>query len=215
MYHIKWDLALELGLLWVGLYLFHRYLGIWAIWGNCAEIHQIMCRDTWKVIQSLQLLVSHQVRLYSVSGPSVGRAIPVSQVLGYWSNLAKLGLNTLNHVQGQIKSNPKSSAYCLNIKWEVTQCRGPLWVELYLFHRCSGIGAIWVNWARIPQIMCRKTWKVIQSLQLLVSHQMRPYSSVRALCELSYTCFTGTRVLGQFWKTGPEYPKSCAGTHET
>ena len=27
---------------------------------------------------------------------------------------------------------------------------------------------------------------------------MRPYSSVKALCWMSYTCFTGTRVLGQF-----------------
>ena len=31
----------------------------------------------------------------------------------------------------------------------------------------------------------------------------------------NYTCFTGTQVLGQFGKTGPEYPKSCAGTHES
>ena len=41
--------------------------------------------------------------------PSVGRAIPVSQVLRYWGNLGKLGLNTPNHMQGHIKSNPKSS----------------------------------------------------------------------------------------------------------
>ena len=74
--------------------------------------------------------------------------------------------------------------------------------------------AIWRNWARIPQIMCRDTWNLIRSLQLLVSHQMRPYSSVRALCGSSYTGFTGTWVLGQFGEIRPEYPKSCAGTHE-
>ena len=62
--------------------------------------------------------------------------------------------------------------------------------------------------------MCRDTWKVIQSLQLLVSHQMRPYSSVRALSGSSYTCFTGTQVLGQFGEFGPGYPKSRAGTNE-
>ena len=38
-------------------------------------------------------------------------------------------------------------------------------------------------------------------------------SSVRVLCELSYTRFTGTRVLGQFQETGPEYPKSCTKGH--
>ena len=55
--------------------------------------------------------------------------------------------------------------------------------------------------------------KVIQSLQLFVSHQIRPNSSVRALCGLSYTCFTGSQVLGQFGEIGPEYPKLCAGGH--
>ena len=44
---------------------------------------------------------------------------------------------------------------------------------------------------------------------------MRSYCSVKGLCRLSYTCFTGTRVLGQFGETGSEYPKSCAGTHES
>ena len=93
-----------------------------------------------------------------VSKPSVGRIIPVSQVLMYWGNLGKLGPNNPNHVQGYMKS--------------------------------------------------------IQSLQLLVSHQMRPYSSVRALCGSSYTCFTGTRVLGKFGEIRPEYTKSRAGTHK-
>ena len=148
-----------------------------------------------------------------VSRPSVGRIIPVSQVLRYWGNLGKLGPNTPNHVQGHMKSNPKSSALCFTSKqtllqcqdpqWvklylfhryqgiggtleklgpntpnhvqghmksnskssdpyftsneTLLQCQGPLWVELYLFHRYSGIGAIWGNLARIPQIMHRDT----------------------------------------------------------
>ena len=117
-----------------------------------------MCRDTWKVIQSLQLLVSHQVRPYSSVRTLCG--------LSYTS----------------------------------------------FTYPC--IGAIWWNWAQIPQIICRDTWKVIQSLQLLVSHQMRPYSSVRALSGSSYTCFTGTQVLGQFGEFGAGYPKSRAGTNE-
>ena len=149
-----------------------------------------------------------------VSRPSVGPIIPVSQVLRYWDNLGKLGPNTPNHVQGHMKSNPKSSAPCFTSNETLLQCQDPLWVELYLFHRYSGVEAIWGNWARIPQIICKDTGKVIQSLQLLVLHEMRPYSSVRALCGSSYTCFTGTRLSGQFGEIGSEYHELHAGTHE-
>ena len=53
-----------------------------------------------------------------------------------------------------------------------------------------------------------------QSLQLLISHQMRLYSSAKGLCGLNYSCFSGTQVLGQFRETGPKYPKSCTKTYE-
>ena len=43
-----------------------------------------------------------------------------------------------------------------------------------------------------------------QSLQLLISHQMRLCFSVKGLYELSYICFSGTWVLGQFGETGPK-----------
>ena len=97
--------------------------GIGTIWENWARIPQITCRDTWKVIQSLQILILHQMRPYS-------------------------------------------------------SVKGLLWGDLYLFHRYSGIGAIWGNLAQISQIMHRDTWKVIQSLQLHISHQISFYSSV-------------------------------------
>lgn len=40
---------------------------------------------------------------------------------------------------------------------------------------------------------------------------MRPYSSVNALCGLSYTGVTGTQVLKHFRETGSEFPKLYAG----
>ena len=40
---------------------------------------------------------------------------------------------------------------------------------------------------------------------------MRPYSSAKGLCGLSYTFFTGTQLLGQFGKTGPPQWPSCTG----
>ena len=88
---------------------------------------------------------------------SMGRIIPVSQVLRYWGNLWKLNPNTPNHVLGRMKSNPKSSAPCFRSSETLLQCQGPLRVELYLFHRYTGIGVIWENWVQIPQITCRDT----------------------------------------------------------
>ena len=43
---------------------------------------------------------------------------------------------------------------------------------------------------------------------------MRPYSSVKSLFGLSYTCLPGSQVLRQLGETGPEYLKSCVETHE-
>ena len=43
---------------------------------------------------------------------------------------------------------------------------------------------------------------------------MRPYSKVQTTERSNYTCFTGTRVLGEFEETWSKYPKPSAGTHE-
>ena len=61
--------------------------------------------------------------------------------------------------------------------------------------------------------MCWDIWKVIQSLQLLLFHQIRFYSRVIALCGLSYTCFIGNQLLLQFGETGLKTRKTCA--HES
>ena len=125
--------------------------------------------------------------------------------------MGNLGPNTPNHVQEHMKSHPKFSAPCFTSNETFLKCESSLWVELYLFHRYSGIGGILGNWAQILQMMHRDARKVIQSFQLLFSNQMRLYSSVRVLFKLSYTCFSGTEVLGPFQEAGPEYSKSCAG----
>ena len=134
-----------------------------------------------------------------VSGPSVSWAIAVSQVLGYWGNLGKLGPNTPYYVQEHMKSNPKSSAPCFTSNETLLQCQSPLWGELYLFHWYLGIGAIWENWARIPQITWKIIWKVIQSPQILILHQMRPYSSVKALLWGELYLFHRYSGIGAVW----------------
>ena len=57
----------------------------------------------------------------------------------------KLASNTLNHVQGHIEQNPKCSAPYFTSSETLLKCQDPLWVELYLFHRYSCIGAFQEN----------------------------------------------------------------------
>ena len=52
--------------------------------------------------------------------------------------------------------------------------------------------------------------KVVQSLQLLISHQVRPYSSVEAIRELSFTCFFYIWVITAIWENWAKIgPKIC------
>ena len=107
-----------------------------------------MCWDIWKVIQSLQLLLFHQIKFYS-------RVI------------ALCGLSYTCFIGNQ----------------------------LLLQFGETGL--------KTRKTCAQESWKVIQSLQHLASHQMRPYSSVISLCGLSCTCFPGFTVLGQFRELHP------------
>ena len=169
-----------------------------------------MWRNTPKVYHSLQLHISHQLRSYSSTN-----------IIWWLSYTCFLGTWTLGQFGGKSPNTPKSStgshkkklkvfSSLFHIRWDLTL----VFRSSDLFHRYLGIGAISENWNRIPQIMCKDTWKIIQSLQLLVWHQMGPCCSFRAICGLSYTCFTGIWVLGQFGETGLKYPKSHAEAHE-
>ena len=148
-----------------------RALEQWAIWGIRVQIplNHVLSHTKSNPKSSAPYFTSNETHLTLVPRPSVGRIIPVSQVLRYWGHLGKLGPNTPNHVQGHLQSIPKCLAPCFEPNETLLQCQGPVWVELYLFYRYSGIG-------------------------LHISHQIRPFSSVKALCGLSYTCFTGTQV---------------------
>ena len=59
-----------------------------------------------------------------------------------------------------------------------------MWIEFYipisqvLWNWCN-LGKL--NWAQIPQIIHSVTRKVIQSLQLLIQHQIMSYSYARVI----------------------------------
>ena len=76
-----------------------------------------------------------------------------------------------------------------------------------------GIGASWQNLAQLPQIMGRDTLKAIESVKFHISHQMKSYSRVKAICRSSYTCFSMFRELGQVGQIEPKYPISSTLIH--
>ena len=137
--------------------------------------------------------------------------ITVLQVLEVWGNSGKLGSNVPNHVHGHIKSTSKASTPHL------TSNEALFLKVIYGFsYTClvgiQALGQFWEKGPEYPQIIMEQHMKKIQSLQLHISHQIKLYSSVKALSVLSYPCFTVIWALGQFGETGPKYSKSSART---
>ena len=81
MFHFCQDnLRIELYLfLWV----FGQKLNLEKLYPNTIKI---MYKNTWKIIQNLQLYISNQARHYSSVKALCGQVKPVLQVLEYWDN---------------------------------------------------------------------------------------------------------------------------------
>ena len=85
------------------LYLFFGYLSIKAIWRRRGpNTSCTFSQKKWYKYFSSILHIRWDLTLVSKS--SLGWVTPVPQILKYW------GPNTLNHVLGHMKSNPKSSS---------------------------------------------------------------------------------------------------------
>ena len=148
------------------------------------QIPQIMWMNMPKVIHSLQLHILHQMRSYSCQDDltiELYLLFCVYTQLGIRVILGKRVQIPLNQVQSDTKRNSKSSTPYFTSNETLCQWLRSLWVELYLFHRYSGIGAIWGNLAQIHQIMPRDTGKVNQGLPLHIPHQISFYSSIQDL----------------------------------
>ena len=140
-----------------------------------------------KVIHSLLLHISHQMRSYSSA-----------KVIWWLSYTCYLGTWALGQFLRKGPNTPKSSTESHKKRSKVFNSLFHIKRDLTLVSRSSLQGHMKNN----PK----------SSGSCFTSN--RPCSSVRALCGSSYTCFTGTWVLGQFGETGPKHPKSGAGTHE-
>ena len=120
--------------------------------------------------------------------------------------------NTPKSIWQSHKKKSKVFNSLFHIKWDLTVVSRPSVGRIILVSqvlRWSIFGKLGPNTPNHVQGHTKNNPK----FQLLVSHQMRHCCSVRALCGLSYSRFTGSQVVGQFGETGPEYPKPCAGAH--
>ena len=73
---------------------------------------------------------------------------------------------------------------------------------------CSCVFTVGASQGNLPQIP-----QVIQSVKFHTPHQVKPYSRLKAILGLSYTCFSIFGELGQVRETRHKYPKSWAPIH--
>ena len=66
----------------------------------------------------------------------------------------------------------------------------------------------------MPHIIDIHIQKIIKSVKLHISHQMKPYSRVKTIFRFSYTCFNIFGELGQVEKIGPKCPTSLTDTQK-
>ena len=125
--------------------------------------------------------------------------------------MGKLSRNNPIQVYRNTESNPWSSTeikpyFFVKVIWGSSYtCSMDIWA----------FGKFQETGLKYSKIMCRDTWKVTQSLQLHISHQMKLYPSVKVSWRLNFTCFTCIWALWPSEKTGPKYPKiMCSDTHK-
>ena len=156
-----------------------------ALASSMAQIPQMMVKGTQKVIQTLQLIISHQMIPYSNPKAIWKSSLACFRVFGALALFGEQYPNRVKMSQIMVRETKKSFA-CFRV-----------FGTLVLF------GARGPSMTQIPQMMVREIQKVIQTLQLIISHQMIPYSNPKAIWKSSLACF---RVFGALALFGEQYP---------
>ena len=161
--------------------------------------------DTQKFIHSVKLHILHQMKPYSRVKTNWELSDTCISIFGELGQVRKLGPNVPNHGHQQTESHPsKVLNSTFYIKWSLTKIQIPFegWftpVLVYLGH--------WGKSGKLqPNTQIHK--RVIQSVKLHVSHQMKPYSTVKVICGSSYTCFSIVLQLGQVGEIRLKFPLS-------
>ena len=169
----------------IELYLFYKYLAL-RQFREAGPKYPISCAG--KVIQSLQLQISHQMRPYSnVKAIRGSSSYTCLRVFGHQGNLTNW-----RHT----RSNPKSSAPHSKSNEALFQCQdsseGPLLPALQVFGHYRNLGKLDTN---TPH---RHTKSNSGS-----SHQMNPYSKCQGHLMVELNLFQGIWALGHFRKMSP------------
>ena len=137
-----------------------------------------------KFIHSVKLHISHQMKPCS--------SVKVICLVKLYLFLCICGIGTSQLNQTQITQIMDSMQYTENhqkcqmehshqMMMPYSSVKAIYGAKLYLFQYIWGIGANWGDWAQIPPIIGTNTQKVIHSVKLHISHQMKPYLSVNAI----------------------------------
>ena len=73
-----------------------------------------------------------------------------------------------------------------------------------VFWALGQLGKLTPNQAKIPQIMAREAQEIINSLQLIISHQVRPYLRLMTIRGSSLTCSSAFGSLARFVENEPQ-----------
>ena len=124
--------------------------------------------------------------------------MPVLVYLAHWGKSGNLRPNTQIH--GHVIQSVK-----LHISHQMKPYSSVrvILVKLYLLQYILGTGASWGDLPQILLIIGTNTQKVIYSVKLHISHQRKPYLSVKAIRGSIYTYFVYLRNCGKLAKFSP------------
>ena len=160
--------------------------------------------DTQKFIHSVKLHILHQMKPHSrveTNWELTDTCISIFGELGQIRKIVPKCSKSWASIHRKLSKVLNSTFY---IKWSLTKIQIPFegWftpVLVYLGH--------WGKSGKLQQnTQIHK--RVIQSVKLHVSHQMKPYSTVKVICGSSYTCFSIVLQLGQVGEIRLKFPLS-------
>ena len=159
--------------------------------GNCGKLRRLgpnslfHSTNTQKVIHSVKLLISHQMKPYSsVKGHlrvNLYFFLCICEIGASWQNLAQL-----EWPQTMGREIHRKSSEVLNpmfhIKWSLTQRVKTIWGLSYTcFSIFQELGQVRKFGPKYPTSWILIHRKVIQSFKHHILHQMKPYSRAKAI----------------------------------
>ena len=141
--------------------------------------------NTYKVVQKVKLQILHQMKPYSNVKTIWGLTYICFSVFWALQQDWEIGSKYPKSWALIYRNSSEVLNSAFHINWNLTKVQKPSEGRVLPVLRYLGLqptsGKLGPNWALIPQTTVRKIQKVIQSLQLSISHHIRLYSSVMTM----------------------------------